>query len=554
MPFLEQSTYNTVAKYQSRTCTATFTRPTTPGSLLVVVCSAAGTLPSNLTTPPGFTLIANRGLRDIQQSVWYRQNAPATTSVSVTALDDNKSLQVRVLEYSGVAQANALDKVAVRAEESFLPQTGSTGNTAQADELVLGFVTNQYASTVQFGFGGSLVRLYDSTSPQGWPQGTNQDWERGRLTVHQATATQVGNYSLLSILSAPRRWIALVVTFRGASSGPARFTSRNAGPMLDTNVGSGSLTVFGPLRSTLAGPITPMISTSGPATARIGPFNYQYRLGGWNGLLIGAGTNYRVEGHDGLDGWQIRTSDDDLPRGDGALRGIDLQSARETLFRINWDGDPADIEEALRVLYVALRPQRDEDWDLIWRHAGQPLKLMRSRPTNLVREVSQRALLMQEQAFALLSADPRHYSARLQKVTVPVTPAGATSFTTVSVTNSGNAPAYPVITIQGPTSGDPVSRIELVNASADVGFDVITTLPARSVLVGDMPSRVTASPRSAVQLDGQSKYGAWQLPRLPFYIAPAPEAAGGVNAVYLRTTPAGAPVTATLEFRDTWAG
>ncbi|MFC5996958.1 hypothetical protein ACFQE5_22360 [Pseudonocardia hispaniensis] len=548
-PVLEQSTYNTVAKYQSRTCTATFTRPTTPGSLIVVVCAAAGTLPSRLTTPSGFTELGSAGLRDMQMTVWYRQASPSITSVSVTALDDNKSLQLRALEYSGMAQADVVDKLIVRSGESQLAFSGSTGTTSQGDELVLGFVANQYASTAQFGFSGSLARLFESTSPQNWSRGWNEDWERSRLSVHQAIATSTGSFSLNTILSSTRRWMALLVTLRGGSTGPARFTSRNAPPALQTS-GRGSLTVFGPLASKTAPPV---LQTSG-GSARISPFNYQFRLGGWTGLLIGAGTPYTVESHDGLYGYQVRSSDEDQPREAGSLRGIDLQSARQVLLKVHvYDGDRDEVERRLDELYRALVPRRDTDQELIWRHPAQSPRMLRYRPIELPREVDALGTILARQPVMLRCADPRHYSAVPHTVEIPVTP-GTGDPVMTQVVNLGNIAAYPVITIEGPTSGPPVSRIELVNVSALVTFDVQVTLPSGSVLVGDMDARVTGAPRSIVTLDGQSKYGSWQLPRDPFHINPDPSGHGGYNLIYLRTTPAGAPVRCTLSYRDTWSG
>lgn len=549
-PVLEQSTYNAVAKYQSRTCTATFTTPTKPGSLVIVVCAAAGTLPSNLTDPAGFTLLGSRGLRDMQMSVWYRQASSSVTSVSVTALDDNKSLQIRALEYSGMAQANALDKLAVQSSESAVVFTGSTGTTSQADELVLGFVANQYASTAQYGFGGNLTRLYETTSPQNWRDGSNEDWERSRLTVHQAIATSTGNYSLATLLSSSRRWMTLLVSFRGGSSGPARFTSTTAAPVLNAG-GTGSLTVFGKLTS--SGPdLPPVLATSG-GPAHIGPFNYQYRLGGFGGLLIGSGTQFMVEGTDGLGGWDIRTSDDDLPRSDGSLRGIDLESARQVSFTMNVGMGREEVERNMDILYRALVPQRDGDWELIWRHPTGPLKMMRVRPINLLRQRNNQQISAASQSFVLRASDPRHYSAIVHSVNIPVTPDDGDPVTT-EVVNLGNSAAYPVITINGPSSGPPVSRVELVNESGLVTFDVQLTLPTGSVLVGDMDARVTGAPRSIVTLDGQSKYGSWQLPRDPFHINPDPTGFGGFNLLYLRTTPAGAPVSCTIQYRDTWSG
>lgn len=549
MPTLAQSAANAVAKYQSRTVTATFATPTTPGSLILAVCLAAGTLPSTLTTPSGFTLLASRGLRDVQMSVWYRVASPSITSVAVTSVDAEKSMQLRVLEYTGMSQAvTAWDKGVATSDESDSIFTGSTGTLGQADELVIGFVGNQYASTVQSGFGGGLTRLFESTSPQSYRGENNQDWERSRLTVHQAVTTTTSPWSLSASLSSDRRWLAVLAAFRGGTTGPAKFTSTRK-PALVTTTGRGSLTVFGPLRSIAAPPA--LVTSTG--TGSMYPFNYQYRINGF--LLSGVETDgpYRVKSADGLYGYGVRTSDDDQPRGDGALRGIDLQSARQVVFDLEIPGTPEEIELRLAELYRAIVPRRDTDGELVWRHPGQPAKLLRCRPTDLPRTVDQPSTIVAGQQFAVRAADPRHYSARAKRVTIPVTPAGADPLM-VNVTNEGNTAAYPVITITGPTTGPAVSHIELVNATSLVSFDVQTTLATGSVLVGDMDARITGAPRSVVTLDGQSKYGSWQLPREPFRIDADPTGQLGFNQIYLQTTPAGASVTCTLDYRDTWAG
>lgn len=542
---LEQSAANTTAKYQTRTCTATFSTPTKPGSLVVVVCLAAGTIPSRLQGPAGFTLIGERGLRDIQMSVWYAQASPSINSVSVTALDAEKSLQVRALEYSGIAQSNALDKVLLSQDETFIPFTGNTGNTSQADELVLSFVGNQYASTTQFGFGGGLVRLFETISPQFWFNGSNEDWERSRLTIHQTVQSQISSYSLLSYLSTIRRWMTILCTFRGASSGPARMTSK-ANTLIVS--GRGPLTVFGPLQS--KDPITPRntkVLLGVGKQARVGPYDYQYRLGGWNGLLIGNDTPYYVDSHEGLEGWDIRTSDDALPRGDGSLRGVDLQAARQILFKLKVPGTQREVEGLMDTLYRNLTPQRDQDWELIWRHPGRPLRMVRVRPTNLIRGLDYAQTVVNDQSFALVAVDPRHYSAFLRSAKVPPTPVGTLQVPT-TIINQGSGFAYPLVRITGPTSGPPVTRVELVNSSYDVSFVVQSVLPGGSVLVGDMEARATGAPRSVVTVDGQSKYGGWQHPRTTFTLGP------GANSLTLVTVPAGAPVTCTLEYRDTWSG
>lgn len=280
------------------------------------------------------------------------------------------------------------------------------------------------------------------------------------------------------------------------------------------------------------------------------PFAYQFRL---NGLLVGDNTPYAVNSHEGLYGYSMRTSDDDQSRGDGALRGVDLQSARHVLFEIEVGGTETEVEQLLGVLYRTLAPQRDVDWELVWRHPSQAARMIRCRPVEMPRQVDDTRTKLAPQPVQLRAADPRHYSAVAKRVEVAVTPAGeAPVYTTV--TNDGNIAAYPRITIVGPPTGQAVSRIELVNASGLVTFDVQMTLPARGVLVGDMEARVTGAPRSTITLDGQSKYGSWQLPREPFRLDADPFVTNGDNQLYLRTEPPGAPVTCTLDYRDTWAG
>jgi hypothetical protein len=547
-PVLEQSAYNTVGKEESRRCTATFSTATRPGSLLIVVCAAAGTLPSNISGPSGFTRIASRGLRDIQAIAWYRPNAPATRSVSVYSEDADKSIQLRAIEYSGMAQANVLDRINIESSESEGPHTGWSGWTAQADELVFATIINQYASTSQYGFSGGLTRLYDNTSPQRYRGDSDSDWERSRMTIHQAAPNKIGSWQLRARMSTDRRWAGFIFTFRGGTSGPARMVSTGQPPALTTG-GTGDLTVFGPLVSRDQ---PPALTTGGDAW--MGPFNYQYRLGGKTGLLIGSGTKYHVEGTDGLGGWQVRTSDDDLPRNDGALRGIDLQSAREVVFKMNVGRGRDEVERNMQELYRALVPQRDEDWELLFRFPTLPLQMMRVRPIDLIRARNSGQLQFAAQSFALRAADPRHYNAAPTRVEIPNTPAGALEPVRTRVVNIGNSPAYPVIYVEGPSYGEPVTAVQLVNDSALVNFEARLVLQRGSLLVGDMDARITGAPRSPITLDGTSKYGSWQLPRDPFRVEPDPTGYGSYNEVYLRTEPAGAPVRCWLEYRDTWAG
>lgn len=533
-------------------CSVNLGTSTAPNSLLFIVASAthhrenASALSND---PAGYTRILTRKEDKLTVAVWRREAAPSTTKVTVQASGETFTLQARLIEFTGAAQSGAIDRVAVGGANpesgpgSQFPSSGSTGTTAQADEGLFGVIVNRYASTVQTGFSGGLAKLYETLSSSGEP-----DHDRTRMTVHAATTTATGSYKLSGLLGSNRDWVAVLISFRGGSLGPARMSSLNQGPAVRVT-GRGTLTAFGPLQSRNQSAAIRIIGSGW-----IGPFEQQFLLGGKQGLLIGAGTPYRVESVEGLGGWDIRSSDADFPRGDGAQRGIDLQSARQVAFRVNFDAPPVELEQRMQALLRVLRPQRDDDWDLIFRLVGSPLQMLRCRPMSLTREMNTEQFIRTMQGFALRAADPRIYSVRTREVVVPVTPAGPdTVVTTVSVINEGNDDAYPTIRIRG-APGVEVTNIQLINATADVRFEVSTVLGENGEIVGDMPAVVTGAPRSKVTLDGNGIYGAWQSPREPFYIAPDPVASGGVNAIYLRTVPAGAPVTCVLEYRDTSSG
>jgi hypothetical protein len=478
-------------------------------------------------------------------------------SVTVTVSRD-RSIQLRVVEYTGARQSGALDLVASLTSNGSNCNSGLTGFTVQADEVVFAIVANRHASTTQSGHTGGLARLFENVSPQFFGDGdSDYDEDRTRCTHHHLVSNAIAKWFHSCQLSSYRDWVVILCTFRGGTSGPALFTSKKAPPMVSTSGtgASAALSAFGPLKSIQAPAMVSTASTQAGAFARISPFNYQYRLGGWSGLLIGSGTPFNVESTDGLGGWQVRTSDEDLPRNDGSLRGIDLESARQVLFSVNVGKDDTNtVEQNMALLLKALVPQRDGDWELLWQHPDQPLKMMRVRPVDLLRQRSAAQLVYTNQKFGLRASDPRHYAAVPTTQKVTVTPAGAAVPTATVATNIGNAPAYPLITINGPTSGPSVTRVILTNTTSLVAFDVRLTLPTGAVLIGDMDARITGAPRSIVTLNGQTKYGAWQLPRDAFRLDPDPLAQNGTNVLTLTTEPAGAPISCSLYYRDTWSG
>lgn len=543
-PVLEQTAANSIRKdgdgwWGYSSCRVTLSRATRPGSLVIVSCLTTGGLELGHSLDlSGYTLLRSYAARDIQLTVWYRANAPSITQATVS-VGAYRAMQVRVMEYSGVAQANPLDKFVLGYDNHDHVTTSNTGTLTATGELAVGITANQYASTYQYGFAGGLSKFAETVSPSSY----QQDWERGRVAYHQAVLNSTSSRNLTVFLSSERRTIVFLMVFKSGASGPANLNSTGTTGTINPG-GRGSLTVFGPLKS-IAPP--PMLGEVSSSIARIGPFNYQYRLGGWQGLLIGTGTPYRVESIEGLEGWEVRVTDEDIPRGDGALRGIDLQTARQMVFKVNFDGNRNEIEEAQDNLYRTLVHQRDSDWELIYRHPGRPLRMLRCRPIEVTREMNLEQLLVMNQMFVLRAADPRHYSVEERSVSIPISPSNDNPIQT-AVANAGNSYAYPEIVVTVANTSATVTKIELVNSVNGDVFDFRAVMPARSQLTADMQARATGAPVSAIAVDGQSKYGGWQLPRKTFALNP------GLNQVYLLVEPSYAVVTCSLRYRDTWSG
>lgn len=564
-PVLEQYATSSVAKYERRDGKVTFENPSKPGSLLILVVVAAGGMPVGEIPPiPNFTLVSSRGLRDIQLHVWMSENAPSITSVDICLWGKTyRSMQIRLLEYTGVAHSLSLDKLIHGEGESDLPRTGSTGNISQSEELILAISTNQYPSTTQTGFLGGFTRLFENTTPQHYgSSGTNEDWERSRVTIHHQVSNAIKSFSFSHRLSSYRRWLILLLCFRSGTTGPKYLTStstlKGVTDCVDKASGGGAqLSAFGPLAS-LSTDINMSSNPEGSGSggiARIAPFNYQYRINGWNGLLIGSGTEYKVEGTEGLGGWNVRTSDAPIPRGDGSIRGVDLESARQFTLTINVGRNADQIELLLDRLYRSVIPSKEDDWPFIWRHPTQIPRMMMVRPIDLPRvrnSFTNRSYA--KQTIQFMAVDPKHYSANPVHVIIPNTPAPALVPTTVQVTNLGNVDAYPLITIVGPTSGPPVTSVNIINHSTLSTFTINLTLPTGSTLLADMVARVTGARKSIITLDGQTRYGSWQLPREPFPISPDPIGQNGYNLISMETVPIGAPVYCTLDYRHTWSG
>lgn len=140
----------------------------------------------------------------IRQSIYYARNIPdGTNSVTVRFSQAAPTVDVRVLEYSGLDQSNPLDATAGAAGVSATSNSGNVQSTS-ANELIFaaGTTTGSFLSAGD-GFSSRIITYPDADIAQ------------------DATASAVGTYNATANLAAPVAWVMQVATFRGiGESGP----------------------------------------------------------------------------------------------------------------------------------------------------------------------------------------------------------------------------------------------------------------------------------------------------------------------------------------------
>lgn len=286
---------------------------------------------------------------------------------------------------------------------------------------------------------------------------------------------------------------------------------------------------------------------------------------GFGTLVFGEGCDIMVNNAEGFEGFEVRSSDSDQPRGDGGLRGLDYVAPRTVAFElVAWEPDlDGSLYEAVWAsIRATFRPSRTEDGELTFKRAGQPERLIRCRPVQLVRrEDWKRFNRYGFPPVVLRAVDPRIYSTevRSQNVSIFATTSGGaelpvTEFpvdftggtqTELVVQNDGTADAFPLLRFYGPTVGT-CTAVKLTNSTTGQVFEVVTPIATGQILTGDMEAAVTGSERLVVALDGSSRYGSWALPREPFALAP------GSNTLRFEVTGTSTDVICNVTWRSTW--
>ncbi len=281
----------------------------------------------------------------------------------------------------------------------------------------------------------------------------------------------------------------------------------------------------------------------------------------YRGFRIGADTPYEVVSHEGLLGFEVRSADEDLPRGDGAVRGRDLVAARQCGIDVEVVGSEAEVESLLAALRDAFDPSETLDSDLVFKLPGQVEQLIRARPTQLRDRRDWKGLLLRTQPITMRAADPRIYSSDVRQLIVPIYSAAgggidypvgdypidwtASASGEVVATNAGKARAYPLIRWYGPVTGT-ATGVKLTNLTNGEVIDIQTTVSAGQILTADIEAYVTGAARRVIALSGASRYGSWQFPHTAWSLSP------GDNVVRFELTGTSVNVQALLTWRDTW--
>lgn len=283
----------------------------------------------------------------------------------------------------------------------------------------------------------------------------------------------------------------------------------------------------------------------------------------FNGLIFGDGQTIMVDHAEGFEGFDIRQSDSDQPRNDGAIRGLDYVAARTLAFTLSLgETNGTAYETDWATLRAAINPSRSLDQALTFKRPGQPERFVNCRPIQLTRV--QEYLQFDQVGHPPLvfrAVDPRIYSTTQysQNGTVFATTGGGFDWPVVnwgidftaglqnflSVSNAGSAEAYPLIRFYGPTVGT-CTGVTLTNLTNGTSIAITTSITTGQILTADMTAAVTGANTSVIDLSGSGRYGSWTVPRAPFSLSP------GNNTLKFQITGTSTDCIVNLSWYDTW--
>lgn len=281
------------------TVSCSYTSTTTAGNFLVAVLSQFGqdsTGHSNVdpTTPAGWTKLTSDTGKQLY--VYYRENAPATSSVSftVTSLD----IQVLVIaEYSGVATSSSTDQNAVVSDHAASTSAG-TGSitTTNANNLLIASIVQHKSGATDTGAASFSSPTNSFTVVQQGGTDTNGGtvFEITQTALLDQLVSSTGTYSTAVTSTKSYIYSSIIAGFKASSGNTYNETmsggANGGGADLDTAIFNPSVTPAG-CQAAGAATSTEVYNSATPSPAGVlgagdanAGFIYFYVMGGGPGV------------------------------------------------------------------------------------------------------------------------------------------------------------------------------------------------------------------------------------------------------------------------------
>ena len=284
----------------------------------------------------------------------------------------------------------------------------------------------------------------------------------------------------------------------------------------------------------------------------------------YNGLVFGLDTDIGITDVTGFDDLDVGLGDSPIPRGDGDVPGLSRAKARDIQLTLRAKGEKRSDELANTILDAfAAFSMRNEPLPLYLKDPGFEEVFVYARPIGRVMGRKPTTTFGSTPlVIRMKAADPRIYSTVEKAHTLYEFSAsgGGLDYNVdygkefvgagsglATLVNDGNGNAYPLLRFYGPTSGT-VTGVTLTNLTTGQTLVINSTILTGQTLTADMRRMIAADPTDVpyINLDGSTRYGDWQLPRVPFYLAP------GSNSIKYEITGTSTDAPCVINYRSTW--
>jgi len=287
----------------------------------------------------------------------------------------------------------------------------------------------------------------------------------------------------------------------------------------------------------------------------------------YRGLVMGLGTDYHIVKLDGLEEDIVRMGDSTIPRAGGDIQGLHVPAARQITLDVIVKGVKGSQaqRDSVQDLIDAFQHADDTNEFFFQEPGFADRRFVYARAAGRSSDRDPRSPFVQRFKLRLKLADPRAYEEfeNQGSLTNYDAAGGGMDYDVVeygreysvdtssqtTLTNNGNAKAWPVLRFYGPTVGT-ITELTLTNITTGQAAQVFSsTLLTGQILTADMDAIVTVRPSDlhVVRLGATNKFTEWDQPRDPFYLQ------AGENV--LRFEISGGSSTdgiCTVTYRDTW--